>query len=182
MPLAIPALPLPRPELPRLDLARLHQARAQLAGGLDTVEARLPALPARVLRLQRTVASTALEQAGVASEVLAGAAGALMTGVRETAATTAERARTAGEELVRTACTRAAAVTGRSRTGRDVAPAPATAAPTDTTTSRATEPGSGGAYESWTKAQLVARARALGVRSPSSRTKAELIAALRARG
>jgi hypothetical protein len=159
MPVAVPTLDLPG----RLDHA------------LDALEARLPAVPAEVLHRQRAAAATVARQATVTVEVLGSAASVLLTSARETATPAVDRALATGEQLTRAARHHAATVTERIRSvvRRTREAGPATGAPTVSTGRRPDE--------TWTKTELVARARELGVPSPTRLDKAALIAALRAR-
>jgi hypothetical protein len=179
---------------------------AGVTDGLDRLEAALPTVPARVLRLQRTAASAYCERtaafwsgvgdatksfvdtARVSGKTVVGQARAAATDVAETtrtgAATVAGQARTAGEQVTRSARTGANRVGGQaSAQGRKVAETAQSAATKvvdDAIDAIDEQPGSGTPYEQWTKAQLVERAAEVGVPNRARMSKAELIRALRA--
>ena len=177
-----------------------------ITAGLDRLEAALPTVPARVLRLQRTAASAYCERtsafwsgvgdatksflgtARVSGKTVVGQARAAATDVADTtrtgAATVAGQARAAGEQVTRSARTGANRVGGQaSAQGRKVAESAESAATKvvdDAIDAIDDQPGRGTPYEQWTKAQLVERARELGVPNRARMSKDELISALRA--
>ena len=179
---------------------------AGVNSGLDKLEAALPTVPARVLRLQRTAASaycertsafwsgvgdatkSFLDTARVSGKTVVGQARAAATDVAETtrtgAATVAGQARAAGEQVTRSARTGANRVSGQaSAQGRKVAETAESAATKvvdDAIDAIDDQPGTGTPYEQWTKAQLVERAREVGVPNRARMSKAQLIKALRA--
>ncbi|HLM28460.1 MAG TPA: hypothetical protein VK360_00950 [Acidimicrobiales bacterium] len=201
---------------------------ANVNAGLDRLEAALPAVPARVLRLQRTVAEAYCDRtsafwsdladtvrsifgaASVSGKTVLGQARAAVedvaTRTRNGAATVAGQTRRAAADVAETAQTGAATVAGQARaatldvaasarrgantvTGQAAAQGRKLADTAESTTSRTLDraidavddqPGSGTPYEQWTRAQLIERAKAAGIRNRTRLSKAELISALRA--
>jgi hypothetical protein len=157
---------------------------AELTTRLDELEARLPTVPAHVLRLQRTVAGATYDQTAAAVSAFADSTKAVLTTARHARATVIGQARAATDDIVTTIRTGVATVAGQARAqGRTVAQRVETEATSlvDSAIDAVEDtPGTGTPYEQWTKAELVERARELGVPSPTTLNKAGLIKALRA--
>jgi hypothetical protein len=179
---------------------------ATVTSGLDKLEAALPPVPARVLRLQRSAAAAYCERsnafwsgvgeatksffdtAKVSGKTVVGQARAAATNVAETAqtgaSTVAGQARAAGADVVRSARTGANSVSGQaSAQGRklaDTAEDTATSALDRAIDAVDDQPGSGTPYEQWTRVQLLDRAKEIGIPNRARLSKAELISALRA--
>ena len=173
---------------------------------LDELEARLPTVPARIVKFQRTLAAANCERTNAAFTALADSTKAILQAARTSGATVTGQARAAADDVVQSARTGAATVTGQARAAAgDVAKSARTGAATVTgqataqgkRVARAAEtqatklvdqaidavddaPGSGTPYEQWTKAELVERAKELKIVGPTRMSKAELIDALRA--
>lgn len=176
-----------------------------LTATLDTLEARLPTVPSRILRLQRTLAGAAcdrtttvvttvtdttrsfLDSARTSGKTVTGQARAaaddVMTTARTGIKTVAGQARAAGGDVADTARTQSKMVTGQSGAqGRKLskdASAKATALVDSAIDAIDDDPGTGTPYEQWTKAQLMERARQLDVEGRTGLNKRQLIVALR---
>ena len=157
---------------------------ADLTSRLDELEARLPAVPARIFKLQRTVAATSYDRTLAAFEAIVSATTAFLATARTSGKTVTGQARAAAEDVVTTARTGANTVAGQaSAQGKKVAEAAertATGLVDQAIDAVEDAPSSGTPYEQWTKAELVERAKELKIVGPTRMSKAELIATLRA--
>ena len=160
---------------------------------LDRLEASLPPIPARILRLQRSLADAACERTSAVVSSVADSAKQFLDTARVSGKTVTGQARAAGDDVLTTARTGARTVAGQaSAQGARVSKAASTEATSlldsaidaveetveDVETDE--QPGSGTPYEQWTKAQLVERAKELDIEGRSGMSKGQLIAALRA--
>ena len=132
-----------------------------LTDQLDRLEDALPAVPARVVRLQRTVAAASYDQWTASLSTMAEATRSFLG-----------TARTSGKTVV----------------GQTKAQGRRVAASAERETTRTLDaaidavddsPGSGTPYEQWTRAELLERAKEIGVPGRSQLNKQELIDALR---
>jgi hypothetical protein len=157
---------------------------AAITGRLDELEARLPVVPARILRLQRTIAAANYERTVAVVEAFAGSTKAFLDAARASGKTVAGQARAAAEDVVTTVRTGVNTVAGQaSAQGQQVTKAAETQATklVDQAIDAVEDaPSSGTPYEQWTKAELVERAKELSIVGPTRMSKADLIAALRA--
>lgn len=173
---------------------------------LDQLEAALPPIPARVLRLQRTVAGAVCDRITVVTDTVVDSTRNFLDTARISGKTVTGQARAAGTDVVGNARTGVREVVGQAqratgtvarsaRTGaRTVAgqadaqgkklSAAATGEATrllDSAIDAVDEtPGSGKPYEQWSKAELLKRAQELDIDGRSGLSKGQLIAALRA--
>ena len=152
---------------------------------LDRLEASLPPIPARILRLQRSLADAACERISAVVSAVAGSTKQFLDTARVSGKTVTGQARAAGDDVLTTARTGARTVAGQaSAQGSRVSKAAATEATSllDSAIDAVEDdqPGSGRPYEQWTKAQLVERAKELDIDGRSGMSKGDLIAALRA--
>jgi len=166
-----------------------------LTNQLDRIEERLPSIPARIMRLQRTVAGATYDQFNEAMQTVVGASRTVIDTARISGRTVSGQTRAAGTEVLATAKRNANQVVGQTRaqsrrlatTARrettDVIDAAIDAVDTadvaDVADAVDSTPGSGRPYEQWTKAELVERADQLGVTGRTGLNKRRLIAALR---
>ena len=155
---------------------------------LDALEASLPAIPARVLHLQRALAAQNYDRTMAAFQAVVDSYRTVFQTVLHSTRTVTGQARAAGEQLATSFGTGAKTVAGQTKAqARKVADTAqsetkdlvedaidAVEDATDTTPRRGTP------YEDWTKAELVDRAKALKITGPTRMSKAELIDALRA--
>ena len=181
------------PSLPSTD-----EINASINARLDDLEARLPSIPARILKLQRSIAASNCERANAAFSSLADSTKAFFETARNSGKTVTGQARAAAGDVVSSVRTGVNTVAGQATAqGRRVA-SKAQAETTklvdqaietvehdldaaDDAIDEVTEPrGSGTPYEQWTKAELVDRAKELNIVGPTRMSKAELIDALRA--
>lgn len=179
---------------------------ATLTEQLDKLESNLPAVSARVLRLQRTLAGAAFDRTAAVVTTVAGNTKAFLDTARTSGKTVTGQARAAGSDVLTTASTGARTVAGQAtKAASDVATTTRTGARTvsgqasaqgkkvsKAASDRATKvvdsaidavdpkPGTGKPYEQWTKAELLERAQELDVEGRSGLNKKQLIAALRA--
>ena len=157
---------------------------AELSTRLDAFESRLPVLSARVLRLQRMVAGATYDRTTEALEAVAGSVKAILTAARNSGAAVVDQTRAATEDVVAAVHTGITGVAGQARAqGRTVADRverESTALVDAAIDAVDDSPGTGTPYEQWTKAELVERAKEVGIAGPTRLGKAELIAALRA--
>jgi hypothetical protein len=157
---------------------------AQLTNRLDALESRLPTIPARIVKLQRTLAAAYWDRTVATLDAVTGSAGSFLTTARNSGKTVTGQARAASRDVATAVRTNVNTVTGQAAAqGRQVVEA----AEQETTTlvDRAIETvedtrGSGRPYEQWTKAELVQRAKELHIVGPTRMSKADLIVALRA--
>jgi hypothetical protein len=157
---------------------------------LDEFEAKLPSIPARVLRLQREIASTTIDRTATVVSAVATSMRTVFDTALISRRTVTGQARAAADQVVSTTRLGSRQVAGQARAqGRRVA---------DTASREATElldsaidavedtdhtsggPGAGTPYEQWTKAQLLERARELDVEGAYKLNKRQLVKALRA--
>lgn len=163
-----------------------------LTNQLDRIEERLPSIPARIMRLQRTVTGATYDQFNEAMQMVVGASRTVIDTARISGRTVTGQTRAAGTEVLATAKRNANQVVGQTRaqsrrlatTARrettDVIDAAINAVDTaDLADAVDSTPGSGRPYEQWTKAELVERADQLGVTGRTGLNKRQLIAALR---
>jgi hypothetical protein len=150
---------------------------------LDRLEANLPAVPARVVRLQRTLAGAWYDRTSALFNAFADSTKTFLETARVSGKTVTGQARDAAEDVASTARTGARRVTGQAQAqGRRIS---------DTASAKTTQlldkaidavddrPGSGTPYEQWTKADLLERATELEIEGRSTMNKAQLIKALR---
>ena len=156
---------------------------------LDELEASLPAVPARVVRLQRAIVGAAYDQTAAVVTAVATSTRTVLDAARISGRTVSGQARAAADDVVSSARGGARQVTGQARAqGRRVA---------DTASRESTRlldsaidtvedvdatvdgPGAGTPYEQWTKAQLLSRARQLDVEGAYKLNKRQLVKALR---
>jgi hypothetical protein len=157
---------------------------AAITSRLDEVEARLPVVPARIFKLQRTIAAANYERTVAVFEAFAGSTKSFLDTARTSGKTVAGQARAAAEEIVTTVRNGVNTVAGQATAqGQQVtkaAEAQATKLVDQAIDAVEDAPSSGTPYEQWTKAELVERAKGLGIVGPTRMSKADLIAALRA--
>jgi len=157
---------------------------ADLTNRLDELEARLPVVSARVLKLQRAVAAAIYDRTVAAFEAIASSTTAFLATAKTSGKTVTGQARAAAEDVVTTARTGANTVAGQATAqGRKVSQAAertATGLVDQAIDAVEDAPSSGTPYEQWTKAELVERAKELNIVGPTRMSKAELIATLRA--
>ena len=141
---------------------------------LDQLEANLPAVPARFVRLQRSLAGAWYNQTAAILGAVTGSTKSFLDTTRTSGKTVTGQARAAVEDVASTARTGAKTVTGQAKAqGRrisDTASTETTAlldSAIDAVDSQLDHPGSGTPYEQWTKAQLLERATELDVEGRS---------------
>jgi len=175
-------------------MAITFPSTAELTSRLDELEARLPAIPARIMKLQRAVSAAYYDRTVATINALTGSASSFLTTARTSGKTVTGQARAAAGDVAANVRTNVNTVTGQAAAqGRRVA----RAAESETTKlvdeaidavesdlDEAIEdvqdaPGSGTPYEEWTKADLVDRAKELKIVGPTRMSKADLIVALR---
>lgn len=165
-------------------MAITFPSTAELTSRLDELEARLPTIPARIVKLQRAIAAANYDRTMATFNALTGSAASFLNVARTSGKTVTGQARAATGDVGSSMRTGAKTVAGQAGAqGRTVA----RAAETETTklVDEAIEavedaPGSGTPYEEWTKADLVERAKELNIVGPTRMSKADLIVALRA--
>jgi hypothetical protein len=157
---------------------------------LDELEANLPDVPARVLRLQRAIAGATYDQTAAVVTAIVTSTRTVLDTARISRRTVTGQARAAADGVVSSARVGTRQVTGQARAqGKRIA-ATATRETTqlldsaidtvedvDATVDR---PGAGTPYEQWTKAQLLERARQLDVEGAYKLNKRQRVKALRA--
>ena len=156
---------------------------------LDELEANLPAVPARVVRLQRAIAGAACDQTAAVATAVATSTRTVLDAARISGRTVTGQARAAADDVVSSARGGARQVTGQARAqGRRIAGTASrettqlldsaidTVEDVDATVAG---PGAGTPYEEWTKAQLLERARQLDVEGAYKLNKRQLVKALR---
>jgi cell division septum initiation protein DivIVA len=157
---------------------------------LDELEANLPAVPARVVRLQRAIAGAACDQTAAVATAVATSTRTVLDAARISGRTVTGQARAAADDVVSSARGGARQVTGQARAqGRRIASTASrettqlldSAIDTVEDVDDATVggPGAGTPYEQWTKAQLLERARQLDVEGAYKLNKRQLVKALR---
>jgi hypothetical protein len=150
---------------------------------LDQLEANLPAVPARIVRLQRSLAGAWYDGTAAMFNAVAGSTRRFIETARVSGKTVTGQARAAGEDVMSTARSNARQVTGQARAqGRRVSDKATreTASLIDSAIDAVDhQPGSGTPYEQWTKAELLQRATDLDIDGRSGMNKAQLIKALR---
>jgi hypothetical protein len=155
---------------------------------LDRFESSLPAIPARIVRLQRTLAGAAYDQYASMLQALTDSTKAVLGTARVSGKTVTGQVKSAGEQIASVTRTGARTVAGQTAAqGRRVSRS-ATGEATkllddaiDAVDSNADveSPGSGRPYEQWTKSELLERARQLDIEGRTGLNKAQLIKALR---
>lgn len=159
---------------------------------LDRLEETLPAIPARIVRLQRTVAGAAYDQCNDAVQTIVGATRTFVGVARISGRTVTGQTRAASSKVLATARRNANLVVGQTKAQtrrvtetaqREVTGVVDAAIdavdPADALDTVDATPGSGKPYEQWTKAELVERAKELDIEGRSGLDKKQLIAALR---
>ncbi len=155
---------------------------------LDRFESSLPDIPARIVRLQRTLASAAYDQYTAMFQAMTDSTKAFLGTARVSGKTVTGQVKAAGEQVATATRTGAKTVAGQTAAqGRRVsrsATGEATKLLDDAidavdSSDAVEQPGSGRRYEQWTKAELMERARELDIEGRTGLNKAELIKALR---
>jgi hypothetical protein len=150
---------------------------------LDTLEANLPTIPAKVLHFQRTLAGKTYENYTAAVGAVTDSYKSFLDTAVASGKSVTSQARAAGEQFVASVSTGLKTVTNQAvAQGKKVSTA-AQAEATDLVDS-ATDavddaPGTGTPYEEWTKAELVERAKELKIVGPTRMSKSALIKVLR---
>ena len=150
---------------------------------LDRLEGVLPYVPARIVRLQRTIAAATYDQFTGAVKAWVDASTSLLGTAQTASRTVTGQTRAARTDVLTTATRNAKMVVGQARAqGRHVA-SRAKEEATDlidtAIDSVDPNPGSTKPYEQRTKAELLERAQELGIAGRTSLNKKQLIAALR---
>jgi hypothetical protein len=162
-------------------------APAFVTENLDRLESALPPIPARVLRLQRTVAGAICDRFSAVTGAVGDSSNTVVDSARVSGKVVTGQARAAGSDVVTSARRGARTVAGQAAAqGRRVSDT-ATRETTDlldsaieaVDTSAEPSRGSGRSYETWTKAELLDRAKELDVDGRSTMSKRQLITALR---
>ncbi len=178
------------------------QERSTVDEKLDAVEERLPALPAAVFRLQRTVAERTLSSVGDAAGAVKGSMCAANRAAATALKTVTGTAEWVANRTFNTASTGTKTLVGQTKAQakiagdavveeiNDLADSAADSAEnaseaiTDAVNATEAEldetPVGSGPYESWTKEELYARAQELDIDGRSTMTKDDLVVALRA--
>ena len=150
---------------------------------LDRLETNLPAVPARIVRLQRTLAGACYDRTAAVVTAVADSTKNFLDTARVSGKTVTGQARAAADDVASSARTGARRVTGQAQAqGRRVADSATgeTTALLDSAIDAVDgQPGSGTPYEQWTKAELLQRATELDIDGRSGMNKAQLIKALR---
>jgi hypothetical protein len=150
---------------------------------LDTLEANLPVLPAKVLHLQRVVAARTWDSYAAACGAVTESYKSFFDTALTSGKTVTGQARAAGEQLVNTFTTGVKTVAGQavaqSKKVSQAAGAEATDLVEEAIEAVEDTPSTGTPYEQWTKAELVERAKELQVVGPTRMSKSALIKALR---
>ena len=146
---------------------------SEITTRLDELEARLPTVPARILKLQRTVAAANYDRTVAAFTAVASTTKTFLDTAAVSGKTVTGQARAAANDVVATLRTGINTVTGQAAAQGKKLVDEAIDAVEDA-------PSTGTPYEQWTKAELVERAKELQIVGPTRMSKAELIAALRA--
>jgi hypothetical protein len=151
---------------------------------LDSLEASLPTIPAKVLHFQRVVAAKTYDNYAAAFGAVTESYKSFFDTALNSSRTVTDQARAAGEQLFATLSNGIKTVTGQAvAEGKKVSDAAETEANSlvDAAIDAVDDtPSSGTPYEQWTKVELVARAKELNIVGPTRMSKKELIKALRA--
>ena len=155
---------------------------------LDRFESSLPTIPARIVRLQRTLAGAAYDQYANMFQAWTDSTKAFLGTARVSGKTVTGQVKAAGEQIASTTRTGARTVAGQTAAqGRRVSKSAtgettkllADAIGAVDTSAVDEQPGSGRPSEQWTKAELLERARQLEIEGRTGLNKAQLIKALR---
>ena len=151
---------------------------------LDSLEASLPTIPAKVLHFQRVVAGKTYDNYVATLGALADSYKTFFDTAVSSSKTVSDQARAAGEQIVSTFTNGIKAVadqaTAQGRKVSETAEAEVSGLVDSAIDAVEDAPGSGTPYEQWTKAELVERAKEVGVVGPTRMSKQDLITALRA--
>jgi len=151
---------------------------------LDSLEASLPTIPAKVLHFQRVVAARTYDNYTAAFGAVADSYKSFFDTALSSSKTVTDQARAAGEQLVTTLTNGFRNVAGQtvaqSKKVSDAAETEVSDLVDSAIDAVEDAPGAGTPYEQWTKVELVARAKDLNVVGPTRMSKKELIKALRA--
>ena len=151
---------------------------------LDALEASLPTIPAKVLHFQRAVAARSYDNYTATMGAVAESYKSFLETALTSSKTVTGQARAAGEQLVTTLTNGIKTVAGQtvaqSKKVSEAAEAEANELVDAAIEAVDDTPSSGTPYEQWTKVELVARAKEVGVVGPTRMSKKELIKALRA--
>ena len=151
---------------------------------LDALEASLPTIPAKVLHFQRAIAARSYDNYTATMGAVAESYKSFLDTAVTSSRTVTGQARAAGEQLVTTLTNGIKTVAGQtvaqSKKVSEAAEAEVTGLVDSAIDAVEDAPGAGTPYEQWTKVELVARAKELGVVGPTRMSKKELIKALRA--
>jgi hypothetical protein len=166
------------------NMAITFPSTAEITSRLDELEARLPAIPARLVKLQRAVSAAYYDRTVAAFNALTGSASSFLDTAKTSGKTVTGQARAASRDVAATVRTNVNTVTGQaaaqSRRVVDAAETETTKLVDGAIESVEDARGSGTPYEQWTKAELVERAKELRIVGPTRMSKADLIVALRA--
>ena len=149
---------------------------------LDRLEGALPPVPARIVRLQRTIAEATYNQFTGVVKAWVDASTSLLGTAQTSSRTVTGQARAARSDVLTTATRNAKMVVGQAKAqGRHVASrAKEEATDLIDTAIDSVDPNPGSKpYEQRTKAELLERAQELGITGRNSLNKKQLIAALR---
>lgn len=157
---------------------------ARVTDRLDQFESDLPRLPANVVRLNRALVSLAERSVGTVAGAVGGSVSAVVSVGSQAVRTVTGQARRGALDTARSA-----EVGARTVAGQAGAQAERVAESVEHEANRLTRragdaadarPGSGVAYEDWSRAELYDRAQELDIEGRSGMSKAQLIRALRA--
>jgi hypothetical protein len=152
---------------------------------LDRLENTLPAVPARIVRLQRTVAGRSYDQVTDAVQAIVDASRNFIDTARISGRTVTGQTRAAGSDVIATAQRNVKQVVGQTKAQSRRVATSAKHEVTDVIDAAIDAvdptPGSGKPFEQWTKSELLDRGRALNIEGRSALTKKQLIIALRNR-
>jgi hypothetical protein len=132
-----------------------------LTAQLDRIERSLPPVPSRIVRFQRVVAGATYDQFNAVVQSIVGATRNISETTRRSGRTVTGQARAEARQVAEQV---EAEVTGVIDAGIDAVDE---------------HPGSGTPYEQWTKAELLDRAKQLGIEGRYGLNKKQLISALR---
>jgi hypothetical protein len=151
---------------------------------LDALEASLPTIPSKVLHFQRAVAAKTYDNYAAAFGAVTDSYKSFFDTAMTSSKTVTGQARAAGEQLVATLSNGFKTVSGQAvaqgKKVSEAAEAEVTGLVDSAIDAVEDAPSSGTPYEQWTKVELVARAKEVGVVGPTRMSKKELIKALRA--